>query len=170
MKDTNSDVKARIELENLAASKLKYILAEGGEQLKLSTEDEYYLGDKYKMLVIEGMSSSQLVDIIMTNPTVHISPSPRDTHFSANYSFKPLSNLVFTRDQQVTTRKGIVMARLSSIQRRDEVELMKFCFHKLGLKVVGEIPDEGRLEGGDFFPAGIVFIFLFFHLFFFFHL
>jgi len=52
------------------------------------------------------------------------------------------------------TPQGIVMANLSSAQRRNEVELMKFCFSKLGLKVIAEIPEDGRLEGGDFFPAG----------------
>lgn len=100
------------------------------------------------------MSSSQLVDLIMTNPTVHISPSQRDTHFTAQYSFQPLSNMVFTRDQQIVTKKGIVMCKLSSVQRQHEVDVMRFCFKKLGLNIVGEIPAEGRLEGGDFFPAG----------------
>lgn len=105
------------------------------------------------------MSSSQLVDLIMTNPTVHISPTQRDTHFTASYSFKPLSNMVFTRDQQIVTKKGIVMCRLSSVQRQNEVEVMKFCFKKLNFNVVGEIPSAGRLEGGDFFPAGTQFFF-----------
>jgi hypothetical protein len=33
---------------------------------------------------------------------------------------------------QVTTCKGIVMGRLRSQQRQREVELMRFCFTKLG--------------------------------------
>jgi arginine deiminase len=39
---------------------------------------------------------------------------------------------VYTRDQQVTTCKGIVMGRLRSAQRQKEVELMSYCFRKLG--------------------------------------
>jgi N-dimethylarginine dimethylaminohydrolase len=39
---------------------------------------------------------------------------------------------VYTRDQQITTAKGIVMARLRSSVRELEVALMKFCFDKLG--------------------------------------
>ena len=31
---------------------------------------------------------------------------------------------------------------------------MHFCFHKLGLPVVGEVRAPGYLEGGDFFPCG----------------
>ncbi len=79
------------------------------------------------------MSIPQLIESIMTNPTVHISPSYRDTGLSASYTFQPLSNLVYTRDQQITTANGIVMGRLRSSQRQLEVELMRFCFQKLGL-------------------------------------
>ena len=68
----------------------------------------------------------------MTNPTVHVRPSYRDTGLSASYTFQPLSNLVYTRDQQVTTANGIVMGRLRSTQRQLEVDLMRFCFQKLG--------------------------------------
>lgn len=39
---------------------------------------------------------------------------------------------VYTRDQQITTSKGIIMARLRSSVRELEVALMKFCFDKLG--------------------------------------
>lgn len=51
--------------------------------------------------VLEHMSIAQLIDTILINPTVHISPSYRDTGLHATYTFKPLSNLVYTRDQQV---------------------------------------------------------------------
>jgi hypothetical protein len=58
--------------------------------------------------------------------------SSRDTGLTASYTFEPLSNLVYTRDQQITTCKGIVMGRLRSQQRQKEVELMQYCFRKLG--------------------------------------
>jgi hypothetical protein len=35
-----------------------------------------------------------------------------------------------------------------------EVAITKFCFNKLGLNVIAEIPAPGKLEGGDFFPFG----------------
>lgn len=81
-------------------------------------------------------------------------PPFRDTGFTARYVFEPLTNVQFTRDQQVTTAKGIVLARLRSAQRQSEVALMKFCFEKLGLPVIGAITEPGFLEGGDFYPAG----------------
>eukprot|EP00798_Chlamydomonas_sp_ICE-L_P011345 gene11345-18966_t len=44
---------------------------------------------------------------------------------------------------------------MSSKKRQLEVKVMKFCFTKLGLPIVGEIKGEGAvLEGGDFFALG----------------
>lgn len=160
----NWSVGDRIALENLAFSCLNYVYRERKEEdvverCETFLEDgengeRYYVSDSYKRHVIEEMGMQQLVDIIFTNPTVIVSPSTRDTGFRASYQFDPLSNMVFVRDQQITTRKGIVMARLRSPQRAREVDIMEFCFKKLGLNVVGRIPGHAFLEGGDFFPAG----------------
>ncbi len=53
------------------------------------------------------MAVNQLVDTILINPTVSITPSLRDTGLAASYTFHPLSNLVYTRDQQITTCKWV---------------------------------------------------------------
>ena len=95
-------------------------------------QDKIYVSDQYKRVVLEHMSIEQLIDTLMINPTVHLSPSYRDTGLSASYTFQPLSNLVYTRDQQITGCKGIIMGRLRSPQRQLECELMRFCFQKLG--------------------------------------
>lgn len=156
----------RIALENLAFSCLTYVYqARRGEGLGTCNSvgglrgtgenvAEFYVSDTYKRHVIEEMGTQQLVDIIFTHPTVTVSPSTRDTGFTASYQFDPLSNIAFVRDQQITTRKGIVMARLRSPQRVREVDIMEFCFDKLGLNVIGRIPAPAFLEGGDFFPVG----------------
>lgn len=157
----------RIALENLAFNCLQYeyrtsddVDGQAGElclpdsKPKEDEAEEFYVSDVYKRQVIEEMGTQQLVDIIFTNPTVTVSPSPRDTGFVASYKFDPLSNIIFVRDQQITTRKGIVMARLRSPQRQREVDILEFCFKKLGLDVIGRVALPGHLEGGDFFPAG----------------
>jgi N-dimethylarginine dimethylaminohydrolase len=46
------------------------------------------------------------------------------------------------------------MGRLRSLQRQNEVELMEFCFKKLGLDIVATVKAPGFLEGGDFYPVG----------------
>lgn len=145
---------ARVELEDLAASTLTYKLADGASLSDLSESDRYYLSDDYKAKVVSAMSTSQLIEICLINPTVTLTPSYRDTGLTASYTFEPLSNLVYTRDQQVTTCRGIVMGRLRSQQRQKEVELMGYCFRKLGLPIAGTISEPGFLEGGDFFPMG----------------
>ena len=99
-------------------------------------QDRHYLTKEYKMEVLEHMSIAQLIETLLINPKVSISPSYRDTGLSASYTFQPLSNLVYTRDQQITTALGIVMGRLRSTQRQLEVDLMKFCFKKLGVLTV----------------------------------
>lgn len=145
---------ARVELEELAADTLTYKLAEGHAASDLSEADAFYLGDAYKRQVVSAMSTSQLIEICLINPTVTLMPSYRDTGLTASYTFEPLSNLVYTRDQQITTCRGIVMGRLRSQQRQKEVELMAYCFRKLGLPIAGTIVEPGFLEGGDFFPMG----------------
>ena len=104
--------------------------------------------------MLENMSADQLIDVILTKPTVTVKPSYRDTGFTASYEFEPLTNLIFTRDQQITTAKGVVMASLRSSQRQHEIKVMRFCFQKLGITVLGQVDPPGYLEGGDFFPAG----------------
>lgn len=127
---------------------------QNGEKNGTEEPDEYYVSDVYKRAVIEAMGVEQLVDVVFTNPTISVTRSLRDTGFVASYSFSPLSNIVFVRDQQITTRRGIVMARLRSPQRQRETDILEFCFRKLGLDIVGRVPSPGFLEGGDFFPLG----------------
>ena len=150
----DSHMGARVDLEELAMRALEYRLADGADAASVSEADRVYLTDDYKRRVLEHMSIGQLIDTIMINPTVHLAPSSRDTGLVATYAFQPLSNLVYTRDQQVTTCRGVVMARLRSPQRQLEVDLMRFALRKLGLPIIGQIEAPGFLEGGDFFAAG----------------
>mmetsp|Transcript_38930 Transcript_38930/g.110193 ORF Transcript_38930/g.110193 Transcript_38930/m.110193 type:complete len:362 (-) Transcript_38930:174-1259(-) len=150
--------RARLELEDLCMKSLEYKLDSGTVKQTpievLNKEDLYYLSDEYKRHIVESMSLTQLIDTILTRPIVHIAYSGRDTGMTASYSFRPLSNLIYTRDQQITTCKGVVMARLRSVQRQNEVDLMKTVLTKIGLDVISEIDEPGFLEGGDFFAAG----------------
>jgi arginine deiminase len=152
--DTDASVRARCELEDLAASRLTYELDTRCEARLLSAADRFFVGEEYKRSVLEAMSAEQLVDVVLCGPTVHVEPSLRDTGFTARYAFEPLTNVQFTRDTAATTAKGVVLARLRSPQRQREVELLAFCFAKLGLPVVGAVAAPGFLEGGDFFMAG----------------
>ena len=73
------------------------------------------MSEEYKKEVLEHMSIHQLIDTILINPTVHISPSYRDTGLSASYTFKPLSNLVYTRDQQVLFSQAVCFSCIRAL-------------------------------------------------------
>ncbi|MFP3171048.1 MAG: arginine deiminase family protein [Sulfolobaceae archaeon] len=64
----------------------------------------------------------------------------------------PLSNLYFMRDQQITTKNGVVIGRMAKPQRSAETELVKLFWESISVKY-GEVK-EGYLEGGDFYPMG----------------
>jgi arginine deiminase len=150
-RDADWNVGARVGLENLAASRLTYRLGDG--HIDVDELTRHYVSDAYKHSVLEEMDVDQLVDIVLTNPTVTVLNTQRDTGCLAEYSFSPLTNIVFTRDQQITTAMGVVICRLRSVQRQREVEVLEFCLRKLGVNLLGRVA-EGHLEGGDFFPCG----------------
>lgn len=82
---------------------------------------------------MKEMSTDQLIETIMIRPTVKLIPTEQNTGLTSAYSFQPLSNLIYMRDQQITTARGIVMGHLKTPQRRLENEVMRFAFTKLGV-------------------------------------
>ncbi|BCU69561.1 arginine deiminase family protein [Stygiolobus caldivivus] len=64
----------------------------------------------------------------------------------------PLSNLYFMRDQQITTKRGVIIGKMAKPQRRGEIELVKLFWESVSVGY--EEVTEGTLEGGDFYPMG----------------
>jgi arginine deiminase len=109
--------------------------------------------------VIETLHPHELVGIILQQPTVHLRKTAINTGYAATYSVNPAMNLYFSRDQMITTAKGVVISKLNSPQRAIETKIIEFVLHKLGVVPIARIEGAGRLEGGDFMPAGdVVFI------------
>lgn len=50
----------------------------------------------------------------------------------------PLSNLIFTRDQQIITARGLVMGNTQTTVRRFEKVVMKAVFKQLNIPLIGE--------------------------------
>jgi len=119
-----------------------------GEESRASQED--YLNNK----VINVLHPRELVDIILNQPTIHLIPTDSSTHFAATYELSPMMNLYFLRDQLITTAKGVVIGRMNSPQREVETQIIEFVIRKLGIDPLYQVAGEGRLEGGDFLPAG----------------
>ena len=134
-------------LRTLAAEVLTYdISAAPGESAEAT--------EKYRQEVLAKMSRADLIRCLLLQPTVKLSKTDNNTGFEAQYLQNPLMNLYFTRDQSVTTPRGHIISNMNSRQRAPETKIIELCYQHLGLKPILRITGEGRLEGGDYIPAG----------------
>lgn len=148
-------------LKDLAFKSLKYEIAEDINFDKESKEYKTFLKytkDEYKQKVIDKLSEDQLVDVVLNNPKYTLQPTKLNTFIEPKLiSFNPLGGLVFCRDQQITTKKGVVIGRARSSQRDGEHIIMKQVFENLKIKILGKVSKDydknAFLEGGDFFVA-----------------
>lgn len=140
-------------LVKLAYSSLSYE-CKNMEEGKENPEFLYFISNDYKKSVVEKLSDEQLVDVILTRPNYEVKYVSRNTYVEpVNISFRPLGNLLFVRDQQITTQKGVVIGKTMAYARELEHDIMLQVFKNLGVKVIGEVPNNAYLEGGDFFVA-----------------
>jgi len=135
-------------LRMLASKVLRYE-AEGASEELEATED-------YRQEVLQKMSRADLIRCILLQPTVRLMRTDNNTGYEAQYVQNPLMNLYFTRDQSITTPRGHIICRMNSMQRAPETEIIELCYRHLGLAPILHIEGEGRLEGGDYLPAGTV--------------
>ena len=150
--------KDRKTLEELAFQSLKYVKVDDSSNSNSSElanqRFDYYTSEDYKRTIINHLNEDQLADVIFTQPTIQIKRTDMNTFVeSSSVSFAPLGNLVFCRDQQITTRKGVVIGRLRSSQRAFETVVLEHVYKSLGANIVGKIPNDAYLEGGDYFVA-----------------
>ena len=134
-------------LRQLVANVLKYDISSMPDEDAEKTEN-------YRQEVLNKMSRNDLIRCILLQPTVKLSKTDNNTGYEAQYIQNPLMNLYFTRDQSITTPRGHIICNMNSNQRAPETEIINLCYEHLGLKPIMRITGEGRLEGGDYIPAG----------------
>ena len=110
--------------------------------------------EAYRQEVLLKMSRADLIRCILLQPTVKLSKTYNNTGYEAQYIQSPLMNLYFMRDQSITTPRGHIICRMNSSQRAPETEVVNLCYEHLGLKPILRVTGDGRLEGGDYIPAG----------------
>lgn len=141
------------QLERLQEFAFQFITIEHDETLtseQQAARSEFYFRDTFCKLHPE-----ELWQTIILNPKVTLrSTGELNTGVVADYQVRPVMNLYFMRDQIITTGKGVVLGRMNSEQRFVETEIVKFALNNLKIEPVAQISDPGRLEGGDFLPAG----------------
>ena len=136
-------------LRALAADVLTYDISSIPDESAQATEE-------YRQDVLSHMSRADLIRCIMLQPTVKLSRTDNNTGYEAQYIQTPLMNLYFTRDQSITTPRGHVICHMNSSQRAPETNIISLCYEHLGLKPILRIEGEGRMEGGDYIPAGTI--------------
>lgn len=136
-------------LRSLAANVLHYDITDIPGESAEATET-------YRQDVLAKMSRSDLMRCILLQPTVKLLKTGNNTGYEAKYIQNPLMNLYFTRDQSITTPRGHVICNMNSSQRTPETDIIELCYNHLGLKPILRIEGDGRLEGGDYIPAGTI--------------
>lgn len=104
--------------------------------------------------LIACASRKFLIDLILNYPKIMIQPTKKNTGIEAlSYVYNPVTNLTFSRDQQITTATNIIMGKMSTSIRERERPIMKFIFEQgLKMSVKELVGKNSLLEGGDFFP------------------
>lgn len=120
----------------------------------VADSDTAACGQVYKREVLRQMDRDDLIRCVMTQPVVKLRSVGNNTGVEADYMQRSLMNLYFTRDQSVTTPCGHIICKMNSSQRSPETRLIRSCYNYLGVRPVLEIVGDGRLEGGDYIPAG----------------
>ncbi len=135
----------------LAKNTLEYVAAED-EKESSDSLFTYYLSDEYKETILNKMTDDQLVDVVLTKPVFTLKRSKKNTFIeTSKISFMPMGNLIYVRDPQIATQKGIVLCRSESIQRGTEKIVINQVLKNINARVIGEMPEQCFLEGGDFF-------------------
>ena len=136
-------------LRQVADAVLVYDISEIPDESAQATEE-------YRQEILSKMSRGDLIRCILLQPTVKLYKTDNNTGYVAQYLQNPLTNLYFTRDQSITTPRGHVICLMNSEQRYPETNIISLCYEHLGLKPILRIEGDGRLEGGDYIPAGNV--------------
>lgn len=130
---------------------------------------------EYREKVLASLDKKDLIDTIVQRPKITLTyknntlaedpgsrrgpgsvdlPPCADFSLLAKYELSPVMNLYFTRDQLMTTARGLVLTRMAVPQRAIETEIVRFAVQQLGVSTFLEIKAPGTVEGGDFLPAG----------------
>lgn len=147
-----SDILSEVGIDSLralAASVLVYDISSIENESAEATEE-------YRQDVLSKMSRADLIRCILLQPVVKLLRTDNNTGYEAQYIQNPLMNLYFTRDQSITTPRGHIICNMNSSQRAPETSIINLCYEHLGLKPIFHVEGEGKLEGGDYIPAGTI--------------
>ncbi|TNJ28712.1 Arginine deiminase [Giardia muris] len=142
---------ARNDLLELAMKHLEYNLL---DHVPVADRIREYVSDEHKRYILTQLSSEDLVEVVLARPIVNLAPGRHNTSLlTRDTAVRGLSGLVFMRDQQIVTARGLVLGQFNADQRREETVVVELLWKVLGVPIVGRCSDGGShclLEGGDF--------------------
>ena len=147
--DGNAIEGERLEqLRNLARISMEYNYQNLGLQVKNQLEAQ-------RESVLRTISPEALAHIVLTQPTYSVKKSS-DGHTETQtlLSLQPVYNLMFMRDQMITTPNGIIIGNMNSLERQSETKIVEHAIAGLGITPLARINNGGKLEGGDYIPMG----------------
>lgn len=107
--------------------------------------------------VLMKMPINSLRDIAQKISSSDISNMNKEAIIKYMIETPPLKALYYTRDQSITTPRGMVIGSMTSAHRQLEPDLIELCYQYLGGRVYHRIHEDGaHLEGGDYFPFGTI--------------
>jgi len=106
---------------------------------------------QFKKSLIQGMSMEQLIQTATHKTVVKLTISDEGVLVAHSVQIEPLVD-VFQSRLQICSPKGAVL--VGNDKNRFKTNLLKFIFHKLGLKVLKSLPDPLTFSGGDYIPVG----------------
>ena len=148
---------AQLESRGIIVHQIHDLLLQSPNLLELASESLDYPNGrnklKYKNEVLHTLSKEDLVNIVLNRPSIDTARKNIE-----EYKLRPLTDLMFTRDQMIVTKKGVVLGNMYFNNRRPEVLVVKYALKELGIEPIFEVKDIGKkratLEGGDFFAMG----------------
>ncbi|MBR3566500.1 MAG: hypothetical protein IKN91_09275 [Paludibacteraceae bacterium] len=149
---TVSDILSEVTLDTLRALAEQELIYD----ISALPDADHAATDAYKQEVLSQMSRADLIRCMLLRPVVRLFPTDNNTGVAAEYIHDPMMNLYFTRDQSITTPRGHIICRMNSPQRAAETDIIELCYRHLGVEPILRISGEGRLEGGDYIPAGTI--------------
>lgn len=147
-----SDILSEVGIDSLRALAASVLVYDISSIENESVEDT----EEYRQDVLSKMSRADLIRCILLQPVVKLLRTDNNTGYEAQYIQNPLMNLYFTRDQSITTPRGHIICNMNSSQRAPETSIINLCYEHLGLKPIFHVEGEGKLEGGDYIPAGTI--------------
>ena len=132
-------------------SSIHFCISPGSQSQEVKHKEK----KEYIKYSLSNLSADELVDLILLHPSLTFDVDKSTSRFTyRKIPLSPLANLTFTRDQQITTAKGVVIGRFGAIQRAPENDLMSIVWPQIGVNPIGRIKNPGKLEGGDFIILG----------------